>query len=76
MTDPNVSFTNNLNENNLRMAKVQQKISGCFRSFEGAKVFCRIPSYLSTCRRHHLNATRAFTLLFSGKLPDFIPLLE
>ena len=56
-----------LKENNLRMAKVQQKISVCFRSFDGAKIFCRIRSYLSTCRKNGVSASRALRLLFEGK---------
>lgn len=76
MTDPCVPFTNNLGENDLRMTKVQQKISGCFRSFEGAQFFCRIRSYLSSCRKHNLKPTEALNILFSGRLPDFIPPLE
>ena len=65
-------FTNNQGENDLRMTKVQQKISGCFRSMEGAKIFCRVRSYLSTCRKQGLTATQGLTLLFEGKHPDFM----
>lgn len=67
-----VPFTNNASENDLRMTKVQQKISGCFRSTEGAKFFCRIRSYLITCRKHGLTASEALNLLFEGKNPTFM----
>ena len=66
-----VPFTNNLGENDIRMTKVQQKISGCFRSMEGAKIFCRVRSYLSTCRKQGVSSSQALEILFRGELPDF-----
>jgi len=65
-------FTNNQGENDLRMTKVQQKISGCFRSEEGALIFCRIRAYLITCRKHQMSATEALETLFKGQLPAFV----
>jgi transposase len=72
MTDKAIPFTNNLAERDLRMTKVQQKISGCFRSWQGAKIFCRIRGYLSTCRKHDVSAADALAILFSGNLPAFV----
>jgi len=71
-----IPFTNNQGENDLRMTKVQQKISGCFRSMDGAKIFCRVRSYLSTCRKQGMTATQALTLLFQGNNPDFMKMNE
>jgi len=67
-----VPFTNNQGENDIRMTKVQQKISGCFRSMDGAKIFCRIRSFLLTCKKNDVCQTDALEDLFSGKLPNFI----
>lgn len=70
MVEVEVPFSNNQAENDIRMTKVQQKISGCFRSFGGAESFCCIRSYLISCRKQRVSATMALSMLFSGTLPD------
>lgn len=72
MENPIVPFTNNQAERDLRMTKVQQKISGCFRSENGAVDFCRIRSFISTCMKQGEDVSLALNNLFRGKLPSFI----
>jgi len=69
--DLNVPFTNNLGEQDIRMLKVRLKISGCFRTLEGAQQFARIRGYLSTARKNQLNLLDAMTRVFQGT--PFIP---
>lgn len=67
-----VPFSNNQAESHVRINKVQQKISGSFHYLDGAHMFCRIRSYLSTCRKNGVSATEALRLLFLGKSPSFM----
>jgi transposase len=66
LDDLSLPFTNNLAERDLRMAKVQQKISGTFRSADGATAFCRIRSYLSTMQKQGHTMLSSLVAVFRG----------
>lgn len=67
MVDFAVPFDNNAAERDIRMIKVQQKISGSWRTLTGARRFARIRSYISTVRKHGINPLTALRDLFAGR---------
>jgi len=64
--NPEVPFTNNLAERDVRPAKVKMKVSNCFRTFEGADIYARIASFVSTTRKHDRNVFSELCNTFNG----------
>jgi transposase len=67
LTDLRVPFDNNGSERDLRMLKLVQKISGCFRTADGARSFCRVRSYLSTARKQGHSLLFSLNRVLNGK---------
>jgi len=78
LVHPRVPFDNNQGERDIRMAKLKQKISGCFRGSDGGEIFSRIRGYASTLRKNDLNVLDGIQSAFdkSPILPAFINAAE
>jgi transposase len=71
LSDPEVPFTNNQAEQDIRMVKLKQKISGSFRTFQGAQIFARIRGFFSTARKQGRDLLESITQALQGN--PFIP---
>ena len=67
---PDVAFTNNRAERDLRMAKVKPKVSGCFRTRKYAEAYCRISSYLQSMANQGYNPLVAIQIALAGRAVD------
>ena len=70
MTQAHVPFTNNVAEQAVRMPKVKQKVSGCFRTLQGAQTYCVIRSYCATMHKQGANIFESLVAAFKGAPPQ------
>lgn len=76
MNNPIVPFDNNMAERDLRMIKLKQKVSGCFRKKEKAEAFCRIRSYISSVRKQGYSVMNALNKAMQGHPLQLFPVLN
>jgi len=69
LTHPSIPFDNNLGERDLRMVKLKQKISGCFRGPNGGNYFARIRGYISTLRKNNQKILKGIQATFKTPYP-------
>lgn len=74
ITDLRVPFDNNQAERDIRLPKLKQKVSGCFRSANGATAFATVRSYLATLRKQSFDIYQALVMTFQGNPP--MPVLD
>ena len=72
-TNPDVAFTNNRAERDLRMSKVKQKVSGCFRTRMYAEADCRISSYLQSMANQGYHPLVTIQIALAGRAVDHLP---
>ena len=70
--NPEVPFTNNRAERDIRMAKVKQKVSGCFRTPRYAAAYCRISSYLQSMAAQGYNPLAAIEIALNGNAANMV----
>ena len=64
--DPDLPFTNNLAERDIRMVKLKIKISGAFRTVEGIQIFARLRGFISTCKKQNINVFQSIRNIIDG----------